>query len=946
LRFKGIILLVVGIVGNIYGQVVSLNPTFPSQTDTVTITYDATQGNAALAGQSVVYAHMGLITSSSQSPSDWKYVIGEWGTPDPDVLMTNIGDNKFTKTYDIADFHGIPPGETVLKLAFVFRTADGSVVGRDVDGSDIFVDLFQGSYAAAIITPTFSPVVVEAGDTLEVQSSASVESNITLTINDNFFDSANNAKDLISRIPVDDFGSGKFWVKMTASNGNEILTDSFYYVLPGDVNVEDPPAGIDEGVNALNDSTVVFYLYAPFKDYVYVIGDFNNWELDTAYFMNQSEDGDYFWLTVSGLDPDKEYRFQYQIEEQLRIADVYSEKILDPWNDPFIDESTYPNLTPYPVGQTNDPVSTFIINKPVFDWDNSIDYQKPDKENLVIYELLLRDFLDDHSYKGLRDTLDYLEKLGVTALNIMPFNEFEGNDSWGYNPSFYFAPDKYYGPAEELKKLIEECHRRDIAVIMDMVLNHSFGQSPMVRMYFDPAAGSFGQPTPENPWFNPVPKHDFNVGYDFNHESEKTKEFVDKVLSFWVTEYRIDGYRMDLSKGFTQVNSLGDVGKWGQRDDTRIAIWERIRDELWKVDSSTYIILEHFADNEEETILSDMGFMIWGNCNGDYRSAAKGSIKTLACPSYQRKNWNDPHLIGYMESHDEERVMYDVQNFGFSGDDYDTKDLKTSLKRAELAANFLFPIPGPKMIWQFGELGFDYSINTCEDLVVRDECRLSRKPIRWDYYDVPERKRIYDVYSELIRLKKEYEVFKTENYDIQTYDFINTVTLDGAEMDVVVLGNFGLENTKARIPFPSSGTWYEFYTRDSILVEDSINLTMVPGEYRLYSTIKLPGIFNDTAPEIDERPPFQTADIKAYPNPFNGQITLGVTIDIRQIAVFQIFNIYGQKVWERRELLRPGYREIIWDGANSEGQKLPSGQYILRVETVNGTKELPLVLLI
>ena len=68
---------------------------------------------------------------------------------------------------------------------------------------------------------------------------------------------------------------------------------------------------------------------------------------------------------------------------------------------------------------------------------------------------------------------------------------------WGYNPSYYFAPDKYYGTKDDLKKLIDECHKRNIAVIMDMVLNHAYDQCPFVQLYFD---GS--NPTAENPWFN------------------------------------------------------------------------------------------------------------------------------------------------------------------------------------------------------------------------------------------------------------------------------------------------------------------------------------------------------------------------------------------------------------------------------------------------------------
>ena len=93
--------------------------------------------------------------------------------------------------------------------------------------------------------------------------------------------------------------------------------------------------------------------------------------------------------------------------------------------------------------------------------------------------------------------------MGINAIEMMPVNEFEGNLSWGYNPDYYFAPDKYYGPANNMKQFVDNCHKKGIAVIMDIALNHSFGQAPMVQLYWD-AVNS--RPAANNPWFNPVPK--------------------------------------------------------------------------------------------------------------------------------------------------------------------------------------------------------------------------------------------------------------------------------------------------------------------------------------------------------------------------------------------------------------------------------------------------------
>src|SRR5690606_14971977 len=212
------------------------------------------------------------------------------------------------------------------------------------------------------------------------------------------------------------------------------------------------------------------------------------------------------------------------------------------------------------------------------------------------------------NYATLADTLDYLANLGINALQLMPVNEFEGNSSWGYNPSFYFAPDKYYGAKNDLKQLIDECHGRGIAVILDVVLNHSFGQSPMVQLYFEN-----GRPSAGNPWFNAEPMHPFNVGYDFNHESEYTKAFVKDVLRFWMEEYRVDGFRFDLSKGYTQKNSgTSDnaVGAWSAYDASRIALWKDYNTFIRSIDQDCYVILEHFAEDSEEQVLAAEGMML------------------------------------------------------------------------------------------------------------------------------------------------------------------------------------------------------------------------------------------------------------------------------------------------------------------------------------------------
>ena len=124
------------------GQILQVNPINPTTDDTVTIVYDATKGNGALANYNgPVFAHTGLITTASTGPNNWFFVQGTWGTYDTARLMTPLGNNLYSIKYHIRSFYGVPQNVQVLRLAFVFRNANGSIVGRDASNQDIFYDI-------------------------------------------------------------------------------------------------------------------------------------------------------------------------------------------------------------------------------------------------------------------------------------------------------------------------------------------------------------------------------------------------------------------------------------------------------------------------------------------------------------------------------------------------------------------------------------------------------------------------------------------------------------------------------------------------------------------------------------------------------------------------------------------------------------------------------------
>lgn len=588
------------------------------------------------------------------------------------------------------------------------------------------------------------------------------------------------------------------------------------------------PAGAKEGVAFINSGkSAIVTLFAPGKNSVSLIGEFNNWST-TASVMKKTADGNTWWIQIDNLDPNTEYAYQFLVDGTLKVADPYCEKILDSDNDKYITLSVYPNLKAYPAGKTTGIVSVMEANQPTYIWKNN-SFLRPDKNNLVVYELLIRDFTTEHTYASTLAKLDYLVNMGINAIELMPVNEFEGNLSWGYNPSFYFAPDKYYGTKTALQSFIDECHGKGIAVILDMVLNHSFGQSPMVQLYFD---GS--KPTSNSPWFNVDAKHPYNVGYDFNHESAATKKFSKDVMKFWMQQYKIDGFRFDLSKGFTQKVST-DNATMSTYDASRIAIWKDYNAFIKTIDPNFYVILEHFADANEEKVLADDGMMLWNNLNYNMNEATMGWLgnSDFSWGFYTKHGFSKPDgLVTYIESHDEERLNYKNISFGNMSGTYLIKgNLPTSLKREELAAAFLFSIPGPKMIWQFGELGYDTSIDF--------NGRTGEKPIKWDYFSDANRKSLYDVYAKMIKLKKNNNIFNSANATYNLTGGVKYIKLVEGTNTVVVVGNFDVANQPANIDFGASGSWLDAFGTGVNLSSDSYTAMLAPGEYHVFSKTTL-----------------------------------------------------------------------------------------------------------
>ena len=696
--------------------------------------------------------------------------------------------------------------------------------------------------------------------------------------------------------------------------------------------------GLSYGINYNSDNSVTFVLYD--KDtngqghkYCYIVGDWNNWERVKEGSMFRDNNAGCWWITLDGFDLDKEYRFQYRLGNESGadtfLSDPYTEIVYDQWNDQYID-----GVPAFPEG-ARQLVSAFQINKPEYAWKHK-DFKVEDKNDLVIYEMHFRDFTKSQNIAGAMAQLDYIENLGVNAVELMPIQEFDGNLSWGYDPNHWFALDKYYGTREQYKEFIDECHARGIAVIIDVVYNHATGSHPWAKMWWDSASNCTAD---NNPWFNKVAKHEYNVFHDMNHENPMVKEMVKGSLEYLLTEYDVDGFRFDLTKGFTQNNTLGDVAAWGRYDQSRVDILKGYADHVWSVNSDAVVIFEHLADWSEEKVLAEHGIQLWRNMNGSYRSAVGGGSGDFS-GSYERTAGLYGGWVSYMESHDEERICYgagadastvtwgicgtltswggspdialkadgaffsaknvsftasdmfkirgnsmwnDAFNYGASTKGYKlplnkeykltlgagsqdmavpaagTYDIYFSLaaekvwlmspgqrpadpsvnpgtgggsapaenpfevamRRAGASAAFFLTVPGPKMIWQFGEIGYDISIE--------ENGRTGEKPVKTDeYMAVPARKALYDTYAALLKFRRENPRFFDSDASFSWTPTGNlkkiTCTADGKTFHVV--GNFGKGQTSYSVP---SGTWTDQIGGGTV----SGTITLKEGEFRL-----------------------------------------------------------------------------------------------------------------
>jgi len=826
----------------------------PDQSQTATLLFDAT-GTPLVGSTGTIYAHTGVTINGTA----WQNTVGVWANNTSQPAMVLVSGNQYKLVFNpsIKSFYGNPAGN-ITNINLVVRHASGSP--KTVD---LLIDV--EAFDINLTAPLQNSTTFWTSGNVEVQAQtfAGTAGFVLRNPNKLVLDSVASASTF--NISIDNPVYGQYILKSTKGL---ISIEKKFNIYPQGLAVSAAlPTNLKDGINynANDASKATLVLNAPGKDFVFVAGNFNNWNPGSSYAMKKDAVSGMFWLEISGLVSGNWYAFQYWVCENtpatgspkvVRTADPFSTLVLSQFDDAeVITLNTFPGLPEYKnIAPRQEREVSVIQTGPNAYWHyNWTSTTKPNatlnRKDLVIYELLIRDFDANRTYQNLIDRFNYFKGLKINAIQLMPIMEFEGNMSWGYNPTFHLATDKRYGPPAKLKEFIDLCHQNGIAVILDLALNHVFEPSPLHRMWMLDANndGRADGISPDNPYCNVVPRHTLNVGADLNHFREPdnlTNTYVIRTIEQWINDFKIDGFRWDLTQGFTNACSENDGNCTLGNQPDRLTKLKWYADKQWEIDPNFYVIFEHWAfgeinelNNYRLTENTPKGIQCWRRGDDQYANILKGNYANLSTIS----DASNYRIQGNMESHDEERVIYKAiteagQTLG---------NLNKTLDRMPALGSVFFLVPGPKMIWHFAELGCNMSVNTCTNGLVGD-CRLSTKPQpQWtqNWLGIANRGKIYEDWSKMIELRTKADLFKTGQFSFNL-DVTGRPRLDvwtsttGSTSLSYVMVHTNFSNDAATFPsfFPYTGTWYNMLDNSPLtVIATNQNITLpADGGYVIY----------------------------------------------------------------------------------------------------------------
>ena len=847
-------------------QVVTTTPSIVQRTSApIVVTFHADQGNRGLAGmtsRAAIYAHTGVIIKGS---SAWQHT-SDWNKNEDKYKMTYVSVDTWQLTIpSIDEFYGTTPADEVEKLAFVFRNATGTKEGKTSDGGDIFVTVYPDSELEMTFTSDESSPILTSLKSVNFTVNTSSDADIALyvgTLDSTPFASASGVTTLSKSYNISSPGNTDIIAKAVAGGVERLDTLSF--CLAGTPVAKAYPGGVPKmGAVANADGTVTFCLAAPKKQNAFLVGSWNKYKItgDQYMYYHDYEGNRYFWTTVKGLSKDVDYLYYYYVDASRRVGDPYARLVLDPYNDKYIPSSVFPDMPAYPSDYVqNVPLAVYNSSADRYDWQVT-DFKGVDQSHLIIYELLIRDFTGtegeargEGTIEGVMSKLDYLKGLGVNAIELLPIMEFNGNNSWGYNTNFYFAPDKAYGTPADYRRLIDAIHQKGMAVILDIVFNQSDGLHPWYQLY-DIAS---------NPFYNGTAPHAYSVLNDWNQDNPLVQQQFKDALKYWLTAYNVDGFRFDLVKGLgsnqsydATYNSFNNTWsgvtdeKTNAYNASRVARMKELHDAMREVKPDAYFINENLAGAQEENDMAKDGEINWANINHASCQMAMGYQSGADLNRFyavdDQRTWGS--TVSYAESHDEERMAYKVAQSGVA----DVKgNTVMSMRRLGSVGAVMLMAPGAHMIWQFQEFGADQSTKNASGN------NTDPKRVVWSYLNEQNHAGLKDNYAELCAIRGKYshmfdkDVAVSMSCGVANWNSGYVISLTKGVDQILLAVNPSTSGAKSvTLPIKGASSQYEVLSSSYGVAVPSMGtngaVTLQAGAYAVFATKNMSGI----EPEVD-----------------------------------------------------------------------------------------------
>lgn len=440
--------------------------------------------------------------------------------------------------------------------------------------------------------------------------------------------------------------------------------------------------------------------------------------------------------------------------------------------------------------------------------------------DLNIYELNIDDFTDEFRGKkapldAVAEKLDYIKELGFNAILFMPWTSWKhrGYD-WGYEPFQYFAIEYRYAntldsPSEKLfwlAKLVSECHRRDIHVIMDGVFNHVSTVFPYHLMYLNPEdcpyTGMYGG--------------SFTGLQDLDFNNECTNQFIFDVCCYWIDNFNIDGIRFDNTVNFYVAGDPKGLLRLLNDIENYITL---------KGEKNFSLTLEHIDITAAGLTNDTKASSFWDNslysCTFQYLWNKQIDSKFLNSLNNQRfLNSADKRATLYLSNHDHSHVAWQAG----------AKDNNGSMSwyKTQPYVIALFTTPAIPMIFNGSEFGDDYWIPENDNGTGR---RIYPRPIHWKLVNDQIGKNLIRLYSKLAQFRLQYRGLRSVNFypayweEWQTkfneagygIDVEKQVVIyhrwgldeEGTLQQFVIILNFSDMPQHISVPFPENGMWID-----------------------------------------------------------------------------------------------------------------------------------------